>query len=42
MNFYLLMAIKAAVVVGALMLSLLYIQWVERKVIAHIQRRLGP
>jgi NADH-quinone oxidoreductase subunit H len=42
MNFYLLAAIKAAVVVGALMITLLYLQWVERKVIAHIQVRLGP
>jgi NADH-quinone oxidoreductase subunit H len=42
MNFYLLAVIKAAVVVGVLMLTLLYLQWVERKVIAHIQVRLGP
>ncbi|MGA2326337.1 MAG: NADH-quinone oxidoreductase subunit NuoH [Bryobacteraceae bacterium] len=42
MNFYLLSAIKAAVVVGVLMLTLLYLQWVERKVIARIQVRLGP
>jgi NADH-quinone oxidoreductase subunit H len=42
MNFYLLALIKAAVVAGVLMLALLYLQWVERKVIAHIQVRLGP
>ncbi|HEY1203579.1 MAG: NADH-quinone oxidoreductase subunit NuoH [Bryobacteraceae bacterium] len=42
MNFYLLAVIKAAVVVGVLMITLLYLQWVERKVIAHIQVRLGP
>lgn len=42
MNPYLLMALKAVVVLGALLVTLLYIQWVERKVIAHIQRRLGP
>ncbi len=42
MNFYLLAVLKAVVVAGVLMLSLLYIQWVERKVIAHIQVRLGP
>jgi NADH-quinone oxidoreductase subunit H len=42
MNFYLLSVIKMAVVVGVLMLTLLYLQWVERKVIAHIQVRLGP
>ena len=42
MNPYLLMMLKAAVVLGALLATLLYIQWVERKMIAHIQRRLGP
>jgi len=42
MNFYLLCAIKAAVVTGVLLLTLLYLQWVERKVLAHIQVRLGP
>jgi NADH-quinone oxidoreductase subunit H len=42
MNFFLLSAIKMALVVGVLMLTLLYLQWVERKVIAHIQVRLGP
>src|ERR1700690_439002 len=42
MNFYLLAVLKAAGVVGVLMITLLYLQWVERKVIAHIQVRLGP
>jgi NADH-quinone oxidoreductase subunit H len=42
MNFYILAFIKAALVAGVLLVSLLYIQWVERKVIAHIQVRLGP
>ncbi len=42
MNPYLLMVLKAVVALGALLATLLYIQWVERKVIAHIQRRLGP
>jgi NADH-quinone oxidoreductase subunit H len=42
MNFYLLSAIKAAVVVGVLMLTLLYLQLIERKVIARIQVRWGP
>jgi NADH-quinone oxidoreductase subunit H len=42
MNPYLLMVIKAGLVMGALLAALLYLQWVERKVIAHIQLRLGP
>jgi len=42
MNFYLLSLIKAAVVAAALMTTLAYLQWVERKVIAHIQLRMGP
>jgi NADH-quinone oxidoreductase subunit H len=42
MNFYLLSALKAAVVAAALLTTLAYLQWVERKVIAHIQLRLGP
>ncbi|MBI3666479.1 MAG: NADH-quinone oxidoreductase subunit H, partial [Acidobacteria bacterium] len=42
MSFYLLSIVKAVVLIGALMLTLVYIQWVERKVIAHIQGRWGP
>ncbi len=42
MNFYLLSFVKAAVVTGVLLVTLLYIQWAERKVLAHIQLRLGP
>jgi NADH-quinone oxidoreductase subunit H len=42
MNFFLLSLLKAAVVAGALLASLAYLQWVERKVIAHIQLRMGP
>jgi NADH-quinone oxidoreductase subunit H len=42
MNFYWLMLIKAAVVSGTLLFCLLYIQWVERKILAHVQLRLGP
>jgi NADH-quinone oxidoreductase subunit H len=42
MNFYLLTLIKAAIVAAALLTTLAYLQWVERKVIAHIQLRLGP
>ena len=42
MNFFILSIIKAAVVAFALLTTLAYLQWVERKVIAHIQVRLGP
>ena len=42
MNFFLLSIIKAAVVAAVLLTTLAYLQWVERKVIAHIQVRLGP
>jgi NADH-quinone oxidoreductase subunit H len=42
MNFFLLTAAKALVLLGILLVTLIYLQWVERKVIAHIQRRLGP
>src|SRR5450432_453402 len=34
--------IKILVVFGVLMTTLAYLQWVERKVIAHIQVRPGP
>src|SRR5437588_3425380 len=42
MNFFVLSVIKAAVVAFILLTTLAYLQWVERKVIAHIQVRLGP
>ena len=42
MNFFVLSLIKAAVVAAALLTILAYLQWVERKVIAHMQLRLGP
>src|SRR5437660_4738695 len=42
MEFYVISAIKAAVLAAVLMTTLAYLQWVERKVIAHIQSRLGP
>jgi Na+/H+-dicarboxylate symporter len=41
-SFIVISLIKAAVVFAALMGTLLYLQWVERKVIAHIQVRPGP
>src|SRR5258708_11839233 len=34
--------IKALVIVAVLMTTLAYLQWVERKVIAHVQVRPGP
>jgi len=42
MNFFLLSLLKAAVVAFVLLTTLAYLQWVERKVIAHIQVRMGP
>lgn len=42
MNFFLLSLIKTAVVVGIFMHVLAYLQWIERKVIAHVQLRVGP
>src|SRR6201994_1011194 len=41
-NFFVLSLIKAAVVAFVLMTTLAYLQWIERKVIAHIQLRVGP
>lgn len=42
MNFFLLSVLKAGVVAAALLTALAYLQWVERKVIAHVQVRMGP
>jgi len=41
-SFIVISLIKVVVVFAALMTTLLYLQWVERKVIAHIQIRPGP
>ena len=35
-SFYIIALIKIAIVVGVLMHVLAYLQWVERKVIAHV------
>jgi NADH-quinone oxidoreductase subunit H len=40
--FYIIALIKIAIVVAVLMHVLAYLQWVERKVIAHVQVRPGP
>src|SRR5674476_1563375 len=41
-SFLFITVIKTAVVFAVLMTTLAYLQWVERKVIAHIQVRPGP
>ena len=41
-TFIIITLIKAAVIFAVLMTTLAYLQWVERKVIAHIQVRPGP
>jgi NADH-quinone oxidoreductase subunit H len=41
-SFIVISLIKTALVLAALLGTLLYLQWVERKVIAHIQVRPGP
>ncbi len=41
-SFFIISLIKTAVVFAVLMTTLAYLQWVERKVIAHIQVRPGP
>ena len=42
MNFYIVSLIKSGLVAFVLLTALAYIQWVERKVLAHIQLRVGP
>ena len=42
MNFFIVSLIKIAIVFGVFMTTLAYLQWVERKVLAHIQSRTGP
>jgi NADH-quinone oxidoreductase subunit H len=42
MEFFIISLIKIAVVFAGLMTTLAYLQWVERKVIAHVQVRVGP
>ncbi|HYO82325.1 MAG TPA: NADH-quinone oxidoreductase subunit NuoH [Bryobacteraceae bacterium] len=42
MNFYVITLIKLGIVMFVFMTTLAYLQWIERKVLAHIQLRLGP
>ena len=42
MNFYILTLVKIAIVLAVFMTILAYLQWVERKVLSHIQLRVGP
>src|SRR5512147_202543 len=42
MNFYVITLIKLGLVMAVFMTTLAYLQWVERKVLAHIQLRPGP
>ena len=42
LNFYVLSLIKAGILAFVFMTALAYLQWIERKVLAHIQLRLGP
>jgi NADH-quinone oxidoreductase subunit H len=42
MNFFIVSLIKIAIVFAVFMTTLAYLQWVERKVLAHIQVRTGP
>src|SRR5271167_5233311 len=41
-NFFILSLIKVAVIAFVLLTTLAYLQWIERKVIGHIQLRVGP
>lgn len=42
MNFFVVSIIKIVIVFAILMTTLAYLQWAERKVLAHIQVRTGP
>ena len=43
MSFFLIVTfVKIAIVFAVFMTTLAYLQWVERKVLAHIQSRTGP
>src|ERR1041385_4482114 len=42
MEFIVITLIKIALIAFILLTALAYLQWVERKVIAHVQVRMGP
>src|ERR1700683_3574138 len=42
MEFIIITLIKTAIIAFVLLTVLAYLQWVERKVIAHVQVRMGP
>jgi NADH-quinone oxidoreductase subunit H len=42
MNFIIISLIKTAIVAAVFLTGLAYLQWIERKVLAHIQIRVGP
>ncbi|MEP6714794.1 MAG: complex I subunit 1 family protein [Terriglobia bacterium] len=42
LEFFIITAIKLGLVLFVFMTTLAYLQWVERKVIAHVQVRMGP
>ncbi len=42
MNFFIISLIKIAIVFAVFMTTLAYLQWIERKVLGHIQSRTGP
>ncbi|MGH9609206.1 MAG: complex I subunit 1/NuoH family protein [Bryobacteraceae bacterium] len=42
MNYYVVSVIKIVIVFAIFMTALAYLQWVERKVLGHIQTRTGP
>jgi len=42
MNFFLLSLLKLGLVAFVFLTALAYLQWIERKVIAHVQVRVGP
>ena len=42
MNFYIITLIKFGLVAFVFLTALAYLQWIERKVIAHVQVRVGP